>query len=82
MRIRLCYRVEKESGWGEDENGNPTEVYSCIKLDCKTYNVPKEEYKELVEIGKKLTAGQFGIEEDLITSITLNEYLDNMEEED
>lgn len=81
MKIRLCYRVEKEAGWGEDEFGNPTEVYSCVKLDCKTYNVPKEEYKELVKIGKKLTAGQFDIDESLITPITLNEYLDNSEEE-
>ena len=81
MKIRLCYRVEKEAGWGEDEHGNPTEVYSCVKLDCKTYNIPKQEYKELVEAGKKLTAVSFNIDEDLVTPITLNEYLDNMEEE-
>ena len=43
MKIRLCYRVEKEAGWGEDEHGNPTEGYSCVKLDCKTYNIPKQE---------------------------------------
>ena len=79
MKIRLCYRVEKEAGWGEDEHGNPTEVYSCVKLDCKTYNIPKQEYKELVEAGKKLTAVSFNIDEDLVTPITLNEYLDNME---
>ncbi len=73
-KIRLCYRVEKEAGWGEDEKGNPAEVYSCVKLDCKTYNIPKDEYKELVE------AGSFNIDEDLVTPITLNEYLDNTEE--
>lgn len=81
MKIRLCYRVEKEAGWGEDEHGNPIEVYSCVKLDCETYNIPKQEYKELVEAGKKLTAVSFNIDEDLVTPITLNEYLDNMEEE-
>ena len=42
MKIRLCYRVEKEAGWGEDEHGNPTEVYSCVKVNCTTYNVPKK----------------------------------------
>lgn len=81
MKIRLCYRVEKEEGWGEDEHGNPTEVYSCVKLDCTTYNIPKDEYKELVEAGRRITASQFKIDENLITPITLNEYLDNMEEE-
>lgn len=79
-KIRLCYRVEKEAGWGEDEKGNPAEVYSCVKLDCKTYNIPKDEYKELVKAGKKITAGSFNIDEDLVTPITLNEYLDNTEE--
>lgn len=81
MKIRLCYRLEKEAGWGEDEKGNPAEVYSCVKLDCKTYNIPKVKYKELVEAGKKITAGSFNIDEDLVTPITLNEYLDNTEEE-
>lgn len=81
MKIRLCYRVEKEAGWGEDEHGNPTEVYSCVKLDYKTYNIPKNQYKELVEAGRRITASQFKIDENLITPITLNEYLDNMEEE-
>ena len=45
MKVRLCYRVEKEAGCGEDECGNPTEVFSCFKLDYETYNIPKEEYK-------------------------------------
>lgn len=82
MKIRLCYRVEKEAGWGEDEYGNPTEVYSCIKMDCKTYNIPKDEYKELIKVGKRLTARSFNIDENLITPITLNEYLDNTEEDE
>ena len=62
MKIRLCYRVEKEAGWGEDEYGNPTEVYSCVKVNC--------------------TASQFKIDENIITPITLNEYLDHVDEED
>lgn len=81
MKIRLCYRVEKEAGWGEDEHGNATEVYSCVKLDCTTYNISKDEYRELVKVGRKITATQFKIDENLITSITLNEYLDNIDEE-
>lgn len=53
-KIRLCYRIEKESGLGEDEFGNPTEVYSSVKLNCRTYNVPKKQYKELVEAGRRI----------------------------
>ena len=82
MQIRLCYRVEKEAGWGEDEHGNPTEVYSCVKVNCTTYNVPKNQYKELVEAGRRITASQFKIDENLITPITLNENLDHVDEED
>lgn len=82
LKIRLCYKVEKEAGWGEDEQGNPTEVYSCVKLSCKTYNVPKKQYQELVKAGKKLTARSFNIDESLVTPITLNEYLDNTEDDE
>ncbi len=80
MKVRLCYRVEKEAGWGEDEHGNSTEVFSCIKVDCESYNIPKELYKVLVEAGRKMTSEKFDIDEKLITPITLNEYLDNTEE--
>lgn len=81
MTIRLCYRIEKEAAWGEDEYGNPTEVYSCVKIDCKTYNVPKKEYGELIEVIKKLMVATFKIDEKLINPITLNEYLDNVGDE-
>ena len=79
--MRLCYRIEKEAGCGEDEYGNPTAIYSCIKMDCKSYNVSKEEYSTLVKYGKKLNASQLKVDESLITPITLNEYLDNTEED-
>lgn len=81
METRLCYRIEKEAGWGEDEQGNPTEVYSCIKLNGKTCDISESKYKELVEIGKKLTVESFDIDEQFITPITLDEYLDNVDED-
>lgn len=81
MKIRLCYRIEKEAGWGEDEDGNPTEVYSCVKFDTNTYNVPKKKYKDIVEAFRKITASQTNIDEKYIIPITLNEYLDKTEEE-
>lgn len=82
MNLRLCYRVEKEAGWGQDEHGDPTEVYSCVKINSNTYNVQKDKYKDLVDLGKTMTSKMFNIEEELVTPITLNEYLDNTEEED
>lgn len=82
MKIRLCYRIEKEAGLAEDEHGNQSEAYNCIKLNYKTYNVPKKKYKMLVEYGRKLTKEMFNIDENLVVPITLNEYLDNTSEED
>lgn len=82
MKVRLCYRIEKEAGWGEDENGNSTEVYSCIKINCTSYNIHKEQYRQLIELGKEMTSHSFKIDKNLITHITLNEYLDNTEEEE
>lgn len=81
MKIRLCYRVDKEACKAEDEYGKPKEVYSCIKLEFKNYDVCGEEYEELVVAGKKLTAASFNVDEKLVIPITLNEYLDNTEEE-
>lgn len=82
MNIRLCYRIDKEAKLAKDESGNYAETYSCAKIDCNSYNIPKEKYKELIDIGKRLTASGFNIDENLITPITLNEYLDNVEDEE
>lgn len=81
MKVRLCYRIEKDAWLGEDAQGNPTEVYSCVKMNCTTYNIPKEEYKELVTMGRVLTAINFSVDKNLVTPVTLNEYLDNTEED-
>ncbi len=82
MKIRLCYRIEKEAGWGKDENGDNCEVYSCTKIDTNSYNVDKKQYQDLVDGMRKLNAYTMNISEELITPITLNEYLDNTEEEE
>lgn len=81
MKARLCYRLEKEVGLGEDEFGNPTETYSCIKVGVNTYELDNKAYKEMQEAFRKITASQMGVDEKYITPITLNEYLDNTEED-
>lgn len=45
MKARFCYRIEKEVGLGEDEKGNPTETYTCIKVGANTYELDSECYK-------------------------------------
>ena len=47
MKIRLCYRLEKEVGMAEDEQGNPSECYVCCQVDVKKDPVPRKQYKEL-----------------------------------
>lgn len=42
MKIRLCYRLEKEVGMAEDEQGNPSECYVCCKVDVKKDPVPRK----------------------------------------
>ena len=82
MNLRFCYRIDKEAGWGKDEIGNPCEVYSCIKVSSKTYNMDRESYTGLVDAFKAMTADNMNIDINHITPITLNEYLDNTEEDD
>lgn len=81
MKIRLCYRIEKSAGCGQDKYSNPTEVYSCVKVHCTTYNMPKNKYKKYVREGRRIIAAKFKIDEKLIVPITLNEYLDQKDEE-
>ncbi|MCI9069876.1 hypothetical protein [Clostridium sp.] len=79
MFIRLCYRIEKEAGFAQDENGNNAEAYYCIKMECKSYSIPRKKYKKMIEYGLTEIASLLKIDKKLVTSITLNEYLDNME---
>ena len=51
MKIRLCYRLEKEIGMVEDEQGNPLECYVCCQVDVK---------KDPVRIGNIRYDGRVG----------------------
>ena len=81
MKIRLCFEIDKKAEFAEDENGNPSEAYVCASLkDAKSYTMIAEDYKKAQEGMRKIVANQIGCDIDLITSITLNEYLDNTED--
>ncbi|MGL4571778.1 MAG: hypothetical protein ACRCVJ_12015 [Clostridium sp.] len=82
MNLRFCYRVEKEAGLAEDMQGNKAEVYSCSKHETEKYNIPKEEYIRLSDIYREINSSFWGVDLNLVTPITLNEYLDNTEDDE
>lgn len=81
MKIRLCYRLEKELEVAEDENGNPTECYICCKVEVEKEPVPRKEYQALVNEFKQVVAKEYNADEKYVTPITLNDYLNNTEED-
>lgn len=82
-RLRFCFRIDEKVGAAEDGNGNPAEAFVCAKAEgVKSYTVPKEEYQDMQEGYRKILAYQLGCDIQLLTPITLNEYLDETEDED
>lgn len=81
--LRMCFRTDKSLGITEDEFGNPDEAYICVKAkNVKSYVIDSESYKQLQEGFKKVVASQLGCDIKMITSVTLNEYLDNTEDDE
>lgn len=75
--LRFCYKVDKKVGLVEDEFGNPGEAFICLKAkDVKKYIVKKEVYKDMQNAFRKIAANQLKCDEELLTPITINEYLD------
>lgn len=81
--LRFCFKIDKAAGLVVDENGNNEEAFICLKArGVKNYSVDKITYKDLQGSFLKMAAMTSGIDKKLITPITLNEYLDNTEEDD
>lgn len=80
--LRLCYKVDESVGLAVDENGNNVAAYICVKAKSKSYEVSSEQYKDLEEAFKKLSASQMKIDEDKLTPVSINEYLDMTGDED
>lgn len=73
--LRFCFKVDKSVGLAE-------EAFICIKVsNAKSYQVPSEEYKDMQDGLRRITAYQMQCDSELLTPITLNEYLDNTEED-
>lgn len=82
-QLRFCFRIDKSVGLAEDEFGNPGEAFVCAKVkDVKRYEVPRKQYVKLQESFRKMLAAQIGCDINLLTPITLNEYLDETEEDE
>lgn len=75
--LRFCYRADKKLGLAEDEFGNPGEAYfSIMAKDVNRYDLEESEYKDLQDGFKTLIASTLECDKELLTPITINEYLD------
>jgi hypothetical protein len=73
--LYFCYRIEKEAGLGDDENGNPCEVYAQIELgECNTENRDYELEKRTHIEGIQVIADMFGVKPEYIIPISQEEY--------
>ncbi len=81
--LRFCFKIDKEVGLAQDEFGNNAEAFVCCKAKgCKKYEVAREKYKNAHEVYRKIVASQLQVDTEIVVAITLNEYLDNTEEDD
>lgn len=75
------YRIEKEAGFGKDENGNPCEVYMQLTLgECNTKTREAEKEKQAHVDSVPGIADILCTKPEYITPITLEEYAKNMDE--
>ena len=81
--LRFCFRVDKSVGLAEDEFGNQSDFYICLKAKKeKTYTVKRKEYKTLQESFRNIAASELKCDVSKLIPITLNEYLDETGSED
>lgn len=81
--LRFCFRIDKSIGLAQDEDGNNVEAYVCIKSkNVSSYELPSKIYKDIQDVDRAVIQKALNCDINLITPITLNEYLDNTEEED
>ncbi|MCY9760912.1 hypothetical protein M5X06_18690 [Paenibacillus alvei] len=72
VNLRFCFRISPEAEMAHDEDGNPAECYSQIKLgECK--NPPNDYDTEHKKMAVAL-AKQIGLEPEWVTPISEKEY--------
>lgn len=75
--LRLCFKIDKSVRVNLDNSKDSYICYMARNVD--KYNYPAKEYNDLVEAVREKLAEQIKCSIDLITPVTLNEYLDNLE---
>ena len=81
--LRFCFRIDKSVGLAQDENGNNVEAYACItSKGVDSYTIPKEKYEKAKDAARRMIRDSLNCDIELVTPITLNEYLDNTEEDE
>lgn len=76
------YRIEKEAGWGEDEQGNPAPVYTELKINKATKAITEEKYAEMHENHRFSMAETINTDVKHVIPIGVEEYLENTEDEE
>lgn len=80
IELKFYFKLGKELEMAVDEDGNYGEVYSCCTLTVE--KPPTEEQMKRLEEGyRKAIAGQVKAELKYITSISKEEYEENVEED-
>ena len=83
MDIRFCYRISASAGMAHDSvTGEDAECYSEISLGSADRSPDPEEYKSLHEDKiRNYLANQVGLDPELLTPISIEEYDQNVEED-
>lgn len=80
IELKFYFRLGKELKLAKDEDGNYAEVYSCCTLTVE--KMPSDEQINIFEgIYIKAVAGQVDGNIKYITSISEEEYINNVDEE-
>lgn len=77
-KIELFYKISKEAGMAEDDDGNPIECYMRLKFTLRRPMNEKEieEEKEKIQEDAMKSAAEFlGIDVSLIKIVTEEEYI-------
>ena len=76
------YRIEKEAGWGEDEECIPSAIYTELKIGKATKIMTEESYRELHETHRYSMAETMDIDIKHVIPIGRDEYEENTDSED
>ena len=81
--LYFCYRIEKEAGLGEDENGKPCEIYTRITLGkCNTESRDSELEKRTHIDGVRIIADMFNVNPQYIIPVSQEEYDANNDDDE